>query len=75
MIDKAGFTYQRRDGPFYLVLHEGKIRTAADFQEIWERDYLIGSLSARWRSQKWGWLNQGSFRIEDKKQVKVHGLE
>jgi hypothetical protein len=22
--EKAGFTYQRRDGTFYLVVHEGK---------------------------------------------------
>jgi anti-sigma-K factor RskA len=23
--EKAGFTYQRREGTFYLVVHEGKI--------------------------------------------------
>jgi hypothetical protein len=54
MLGKVGFTYQRRDGTFYLVVHGEKIRTASDFQEIWERDYPIGSLSARRRSQKWG---------------------
>jgi hypothetical protein len=48
--EKVGFTYQRRDGTFYLGVHEGKIRIASDFQEIWERDYPIGSRSARRRS-------------------------
>jgi hypothetical protein len=61
---KAGFTYQRRDGTFYLAMHQGKIRTAPDFQKIWKRDYLIGNLSARRKSQKWGWLNQGFFRTK-----------
>jgi hypothetical protein len=59
--EKVVFTEQRRDGTFYFVVYEEKIRTAPDFQKIWERDYPIGSLSARWRSQKWEWLNQGSF--------------
>jgi hypothetical protein len=54
---KADFTYQRRDGTFYLVVHEGKIGTPPDFQKIWERDYTIGSPSARPGSQKSGWLN------------------
>jgi hypothetical protein len=50
--EKAGFAYQQRDGTFYLVVYEEKIRTAPDFQEIWERDYPIGPLSTRRRSQK-----------------------
>jgi hypothetical protein len=45
--EKASFAYQRRDGTLYLAVHEGKTRTAPNFQEIWERDYPIGSLSAR----------------------------
>jgi hypothetical protein len=32
--EKVSFTYQQRDGIFYLVVHEGKIQTAPDFQEI-----------------------------------------
>jgi hypothetical protein len=51
---KTGFIDQQRDGTFYLVVHEGRIRTAPGFQEIWERDYPMGSLSARRRSQMWG---------------------
>jgi hypothetical protein len=31
-------------------VHEGRIWTAPDFQEIWERDYPIGSLLPRRRS-------------------------
>jgi hypothetical protein len=72
--EKANFIYQRRDGTFYLVVHEGKIGTAPDFQEIWEKDYLIGNLSARRKNQKMGWLNQRFFRTKYKKQLKGHGI-
>jgi hypothetical protein len=72
--EKANFTYQRRDGTFCLVMHEGKIWIAPDFQEIWERDYPIGSLPSRRKSQKWGWLNQGFFRTKYNKQLKVYGI-
>jgi hypothetical protein len=72
--EKASFSYQRRDGTFYLVVHEGKIRTAPDFQKIWARDYPIGSLWATGKNQKWGWLNQGFFRTKYKKQLKIHGI-
>jgi hypothetical protein len=34
----------------------------------------MGSLSARRRSQMWGWLNQGFFRVKYMKQVKVQGV-
>jgi hypothetical protein len=72
--EKVGFTYEQRDGTFYLVVHEGRIRTAPDFQEIGKRGYLIGSLSARRRSRKWRWLNQGFFRVKYMKQLKVQGV-
>jgi hypothetical protein len=72
--EKAGFPYQQRDGTFYLVVREGRIWTAPDFQEIWERDYPIGSLAARRRSQKWGWLNRGFFRVKYMKQLKVQSF-
>jgi hypothetical protein len=32
--EKAGLTYQQRDGTLYLVVHEGRILTAPDFQEV-----------------------------------------
>jgi hypothetical protein len=72
--EKAGFIYQRRDETFYLAVNEGRIRTAPDFREIWERDYPIGSLSARRRSHKWGWLNQEFFQIEYLSQIDVPGV-
>lgn len=72
--EKAGFIYQKRDQTFYLVIDEGRIRTAPDFQEIWNRDYPIGSLSARRRNQKWGWLNQEFFRVEFLEQINVSGV-
>jgi hypothetical protein len=72
--EKASFTYQQRDGTFYLVVQEGRIWTAPDFQEPWEREYPIGSLSARRRSQKWGWLNQGFSRVKYMKQLKIQGV-
>jgi hypothetical protein len=72
--EKAGFIYQKRDQTFYLVIDEGRIRTAPDFQEIWNRDYPIGSLSAKRRNQKWGWLNQEFFRVEFLEQINVSGV-
>jgi hypothetical protein len=67
---KAGFSYHRREGIFYITLDERKIRGAPDFGEIWERNYPIESLSAQTRNQKWGWVNQQFFRVKYVRQSK-----
>jgi hypothetical protein len=72
--EKAGFSYQRRDQTSYLAIDEGRIRTAPDFREIWERDFPIDSLSARRRNHKWGWLNQEFFRVEYLDQIIVRDV-
>jgi hypothetical protein len=73
---KAGSNYHGRDGTMYLAVDKGKIRTGPDFCEIWERDYPMGSLSARRRSQRWGWLNQRFFQVKYLRKLKEHdGVE
>jgi hypothetical protein len=68
--EKAGFSYHQRDGTFYLVADEGRIREAQEFCEIWERNYPIESLSAQRRNQKWGWVNQQFFHVKYVSQLK-----
>jgi hypothetical protein len=68
--EKAGFSYQERDGTVYFAVDEGRIWGALEFCEIWERNYPIESLSAQRRNQKWGWVNQQFFRVKYVRQLK-----
>jgi hypothetical protein len=61
---KAGFGFVRRDGTYYLWVDEAKIRGSPEFSEIWNIDYPEEALPMRRRQQKWGWLNEATFRVE-----------
>jgi hypothetical protein len=68
--ERTSFSYHQRNGTFYLAVDERRIPRVPDFCEIWERSYPVGSLSAQRRNQKWGWVNQQSFRVKYVRQLK-----
>jgi hypothetical protein len=43
---------------------ESKIRSSANFSEMWNINYLESGLSGRQWQQKRGWLNETVFRME-----------
>jgi hypothetical protein len=59
---KAGFEYCKRDGAFYLLVNDGKIRDSPEFSEIWRINFPLEALSSRRRSQEWGFMNQQYFK-------------
>jgi hypothetical protein len=60
--EKTGFEFERRDGTWYLVVNEGKIRESPEFAEVWRVNHPEEQLSARRRQQPWGWINRQFFR-------------
>jgi hypothetical protein len=57
----TGFDYEQRDGIWYLILNDQRLRAYPEFREVWEIDYPEESLSNRRRQQVWGWLNEDYF--------------
>jgi hypothetical protein len=62
--EKAGLGSVRRDGTYYLGIGEGRIWASPQFVEVWQVDCPEERLSEGRPQQKWGFLNQGLFRIE-----------
>jgi hypothetical protein len=58
---QTGFDYEQRDGIWYLIVNDQRLRRYPEFQEVWEIDYPEESLSQRRRGQVWGWLNKDYF--------------
>jgi hypothetical protein len=63
--EKTGFEFERRDGTWYLVVNEGKIRASPEFAEVWGVNHPEEQLSARRRQQPWGWINRQFFRVRE----------
>jgi hypothetical protein len=58
---QTGFDYEQRDGVWYLIVNDQRLRGYPEFREVWEVDYPEESLSQRRTQQRWGWLNVAYF--------------
>jgi hypothetical protein len=62
---RTGFQYEETADTRYLTVNEAAIRSSPGFQEICQFDSVLDRLSARRRSQKWGWINQHLFHKKE----------
>jgi hypothetical protein len=58
----TGFDYEQRDGIWYLILNDQRLRAYPEFHEVWQIDYPEESLSNRRRQQVWAGSTKITFQ-------------
>jgi hypothetical protein len=58
---QAGIMYIKSGDTYILGWNEDRVRGSASFKEVRDVDVLIGSVSLRRMSARWGIINSGHF--------------